>query len=240
MESLKAALFPLLIIFALAAVVLIISVLRNRVMFKIASRNIPRRPVNTVLTCLGLMLAAMIFSASFATGDTLTHSIRSIAVDSLGETDIMVMKEGVDFGAMQMQLETTSRPSYFAASQFDPVREALSGLIDMADGDARAALNNLEIACTLAGSGRRSAPDQILRISLKDLEMAVQKKALIYDKGGEEHYNLISALHKSLRGSDPDAALYWLARMLDAGEDPFYIARRMVRFASEDVGNADP
>jgi putative ATPase len=118
--------------------------------------------------------------------------------------------------------------------------EALSGLIDMADGDARAALNNLEIVCSLAGSGQRSVTDQILRISLKDLEMAVQKKALIYDKGGEGHYNLISALHKSLRGSDPDAALYWLARMLDAGEDPLYIARRMVRFASEDVGNADP
>ena len=72
------------------------------------------------------------------------------------------------------------------------------------------------------------------------MEQALQKKALVYDKAGEEHYNLISALHKSLRGSDPDAALYWLARMLAAGEDPLYIARRMVRFASEDIGNADP
>jgi putative ATPase len=72
------------------------------------------------------------------------------------------------------------------------------------------------------------------------MEQALQKKALVYDKSGEAHYNLISALHKSLRGSDPDAALYWLARMLEAGEDPFFIARRMVRFASEDIGNADP
>jgi putative ATPase len=72
------------------------------------------------------------------------------------------------------------------------------------------------------------------------VEEALQKKALQYDKGGEEHYNLISAFHKSLRGSDPDATLYWLGRMLAAGEDPLYIARRMVRFASEDVGNADP
>jgi putative ATPase len=72
------------------------------------------------------------------------------------------------------------------------------------------------------------------------VEEALQKKALQYDKGGEEHYNLISAFHKSLRGSDPDAALYWLGRMLAAGEDPLYIARRMVRFASEDVGNAEP
>jgi putative ATPase len=82
-------------------------------------------------------------------------------------------------------------------------------------------------------SGRR-------RINLQTVVDAVQKKGLIYDKDGEEHYNLISALHKSLRGSDPDAALYWLARMLEAGEDPLYIARRMVRFASEDVGLADP
>jgi putative ATPase len=72
------------------------------------------------------------------------------------------------------------------------------------------------------------------------VETALQKKALRYDKDGEEHYNLISAFHKSLRGSDPDAALYWLGRMLSAGEDPLYVARRMVRFASEDVGNADP
>ena len=72
------------------------------------------------------------------------------------------------------------------------------------------------------------------------MEDALQRKALAYDKAGEEHYNIISAFHKSLRGSDPDAALYWLGRMLSAGEDPLYIARRMVRFASEDVGNADP
>ncbi|HYU81060.1 MAG TPA: hypothetical protein VEK56_18870, partial [Vicinamibacterales bacterium] len=72
------------------------------------------------------------------------------------------------------------------------------------------------------------------------LERTIQKKALLYDKGGEEHYNIISALHKSMRNSDPDAAVYWLARMLEAGEDPLYIARRLIRFASEDVGNADP
>ncbi|MCP3953308.1 MAG: replication-associated recombination protein A, partial [Desulfobacterales bacterium] len=77
-------------------------------------------------------------------------------------------------------------------------------------------------------------------VTLEMVEKSLQKKALLYDKGGEQHYNLISALHKSLRGSDPDAAIYWLTRMLEAGEDPFYIARRMVRFASEDIGNADP
>ena len=119
--------------------------------------------------------------------------------------------------------------------------DALAYLIRAADGDARAALNNLEVVSSLIVSEKKSASkDRVLRISLPDLERALQKKALVYDKAGEGHYNLISALHKSLRGSDPDAALYWLARMLTAGEDPFYIARRMVRFASEDIGNADP
>ena len=114
--------------------------------------------------------------------------------------------------------------------------EALEHMVRAADGDARAALNNLEAAASLVagkGPGERG-------ITLAMAEAALQRKALQYDKAGEEHYNLISALHKSLRGSDPDAALYWLARMIEAGEDPLYIARRMIRFASEDIGNADP
>jgi len=114
--------------------------------------------------------------------------------------------------------------------------DALSAIVRLADGDARSALNSLEAAASLAGAGSAAGG----RIALAHVQQAVQKKALLYDKSGESHYNLISALHKSLRGSDPDAALYWLARMLSAGEDPFYIARRMVRFASEDIGNADP
>jgi putative ATPase len=115
--------------------------------------------------------------------------------------------------------------------------EALSHMVRAADGDARTALNNLEVVASLHAAGPERAASEI---TLACVEAALQKKALLYDKSGEEHYNLISALHKSLRGSDPDAALYWLARMLEAGEDPLYIARRMVRFASEDVGNADP
>jgi putative ATPase len=113
---------------------------------------------------------------------------------------------------------------------------ALAALVKMADGDARTALNSLEAAAAIASTGANAPP----RITAAHVQQALQKKALLYDKAGEEHYNLISALHKSLRGSDPDAALYWLARMLAAGEDPFYIARRMVRFASEDIGNAEP
>jgi len=115
-------------------------------------------------------------------------------------------------------------------------REALQHLVALADGDARRALNILEMAALTARPDREG----IRHLTLKVVEEAGLKKALRYDRQGEEHYNLISAFHKSLRGSDPDASLYWLGRMLAAGEDPLYIARRMVRFAAEDIGNADP
>ena len=104
-------------------------------------------------------------------------------------------------------------------------------MAEQANGDARVALNTLETAARLAKNGT---------IDLETAREAVQKKPLLYDKGGEEHYNVISAFIKSMRGSDPDAALYWLARMLEAGEDPLFILRRMVILASEDIGNADP
>jgi len=113
---------------------------------------------------------------------------------------------------------------------------ALKHLARYSHGDARVALNSLEILVQTTAPNAQGARI----ISLAQAEEAMQKKSLLYDKDGEEHYNLISALHKSMRGSDPDAAIYWLARMLEAGEDPLYLARRMVRFASEDIGNADP
>ena len=109
--------------------------------------------------------------------------------------------------------------------------EARQMIIDQSNGDARRALNALEIAAELA-AGKT--------ITAENVQEALQKRTLLYDKSGEEHFNLISALHKSLRNSDVDAALYWLVRMLSSGEDPLYIARRLVRFASEDVGLADP
>jgi len=114
--------------------------------------------------------------------------------------------------------------------------DALKFLVVVANGDARIALNAVE----LAALATRSGADGKRKLTLSTVEDAVQHRALLYDKGGEEHYNLISALHKSLRGSDPDAGLYWLGRMLEAGEDPLYIVRRLIRFASEDVGMADP
>jgi len=113
--------------------------------------------------------------------------------------------------------------------------EALRAIGLYANGDARAALNLLELSVSAAptdGATRRVDPALV--------QQAIQRRTLLYDKSGEEHYNLISALHKSMRNSDPDASVYWLARMVEAGEDPLYIARRLVRFASEDIGNADP
>ncbi len=111
----------------------------------------------------------------------------------------------------------------------------LQAIATFASGDARTALNTLEMAVLNA----EIAPDGSIRVSDETLSQCINKKSLLYDKNGEEHYNIISALHKSMRNSDPDAALYWMMRMLEGGENPLYIARRIVRFASEDVGLAD-
>ena len=114
-------------------------------------------------------------------------------------------------------------------------QDALSVIAMTANGDARSALNLLELSV-----GAAPIEAGIRHLTAARVQESLQRRALLYDKNGEEHYNLISALHKSMRNSDPDAAVYWLARMVEAGEDPLYIARRLVRFASEDVGNADP
>ena len=114
--------------------------------------------------------------------------------------------------------------------------EALNHLINASNADARVALNTLETAALntpLDETGRRL-------ITLETIEDSFQKRAVLYDKSGEQHYDMISALHKSMRDSDPDASIYWVAMMLEGGEDPLYIARRMIRFASEDIGMADP
>jgi len=114
--------------------------------------------------------------------------------------------------------------------------EVITGICQLANGDARIGLNTLEMLVLTTPPNSKG----FRHIRKEDLKEVLQRKTFLYDKSGEEHYNLISAFHKSLRGSDPDASLYWLGRMLEAGEDPLYIARRMIRFASEDVGNADP
>jgi len=130
-----------------------------------------------------------------------------------------------------LQNALTDRERGLGESELTAAPEALAFMAEQAGGDARVALNTLETAARLARDRE---------ITLETAREASQKKPLLYDKGGEEHYNVISAFIKSMRGSDPDAALYWLARMIEAGEDPIFILRRMVIFASEDVGNADP
>ena len=125
-------------------------------------------------------------------------------------------------------------PRGFGAQKIQIEPDMLEAIANFANGDARTALSTLEMLVLNSDTDGKT-----VTVTRETLEQCISKKSLLYDKTGEEHYNLISALHKSMRNSDPDAAVYWLARMLEAGEDPLYIARRVIRFASEDVGMAD-
>jgi putative ATPase len=169
------------------------------------------------------LIGATTENPSFEVNSALLSRCRVYVLQPLSERDIRNLLESA--------LKDEKRG--FGKEQIEVEDGALETLAQASQGDARAALNALEMAVL-------ASPERPLRLTAPVLMEAMQKRALLYDKDGEEHFNLISALHKSLRGSDPDAALYWLARMLAAGEDPLYLARRMVRFASEDVGNADP
>jgi putative ATPase len=173
-----------------------------------------------------ILIGATTENPSFEVNSALLSRSRVVMLEKLSEADI---KEIVG-----RALADPERG--LGGLEIDISEEAVDHLAGQADGDARVALNALELAVAATTPDREG----LRRIDLKTVEGAMQKKALLYDKTGEEHYNIISALHKSLRGSDPDASLYWLARMLEAGENPLYIARRLVRFASEDIGNADP
>ena len=146
--------------------------------------------------------------------------LKALTAEELAELLAAVVKSPKGFGNQHVQIW----------------KEQLFFIANFANGDARTALNTLEMA-VLNGELDRSGT---LSVTNQVLEQCTNKKSLLYDKKGEEHYNLISALHKSMRNSDPDAAVYWLARMLEAGEDPLYVARRLIRFASEDIGIADP
>jgi putative ATPase len=172
------------------------------------------------------LIGATTENPSFEVIAPLLSRTRVLVLKPFSEEDLMTMVECAlkdkqkGFGQFSIQID----------------QDTLRYIVHLADGDARSALNNLEAIVSMVQN--LSADKRV--ITLEFAQEALLKKMLLYDKDGEEHYNLISALHKSLRGSDPDAALYWLGRMISAGEDPLYIARRMVRFASEDVGNADP
>jgi len=172
------------------------------------------------------LIGATTENPSFEVISPLLSRCRVYTLDPLTEEDLLTI----------LRRALKDRQRGLARQQPRVAKAALEFIAGMAGGDARVALSALEFAVMTTNPGKSG----IRSISLKTAEEALQKKALVYDKAGDQHFNIISALHKSLRGSDPDAALYWLARMLDAGEDPLYIARRMVRFASEDIGNADP
>ena len=161
-------------------------------------------------------------------GATTENPSFEINAPLLSRTKVIVLKrlEPQDLTAI------IERALKVLGTTMDPL--ALQFLADSANGDARSALNTVAVSHHLSKEAHEST------ISLSIVEEALQKKNLYYDKKAEEHYNIISAFHKSMRGSDPDAAIYWLCRMIEAGEDPLFIARRMVVFASEDVGNADP
>jgi putative ATPase len=161
------------------------------------------------------LIGATTENPSFEINSALLSRCRVYVLNPLSEDQIVVLLEASD--------------------------NALRKIAAYSSGDARAAYNVLEVASSLSVETRLAAsPAATISITEATIQEALQKRVLLYDKNGEEHYNIISALHKSVRNSDPDAALYWLARMLEAGEDPLYIARRVVRMAVEDIGLAEP
>ena len=156
----------------------------------------------------------------------------------LSRSKVFVLQPlGIDAVETILRRALADRERGLGSTDLNVSDEAVTAIARFANGDARTALNLLEFSVAAAPMDPATL---VRRLDLPQLEHSIQRRALLYDKGGEEHYNLISALHKSMRNSDPDAAVYWVARMLEAGEDPLYIARRLVRFASEDIGNADP
>jgi len=172
-----------------------------------------------------VLIGATTENPSFEVNAALLSRCKVFVLQALSEDDLAALLS-----------RALTDPRGFGGQSVELPAHLLRRIAVFANGDARVALSTLEMAVL---NGELDA-DGGVRVSEETLEQCLSRKSLLYDKDGEEHYNLISALHKSMRNSDPDAAVYWLARMLEAGEDPIYIARRVTRFASEDVGLADP
>ncbi|SDG12394.1 replication-associated recombination protein A [Marvinbryantia formatexigens] len=170
-----------------------------------------------------ILIGATTENPSFEVNAALLSRCRVFVLKALEEKDLVRVLENA-----------LTSPSGFLHSHVKMSGRQLQAIAAFANGDARTALNTLEMAVT---NGEISAEG--ITVTDEGLEQCISRKSLLYDKSGEEHYNLISALHKSMRNSDPDAAIYWMCRMLEGGEDPLYIARRLIRFASEDIGMAD-
>ena len=171
-----------------------------------------------------ILIGATTENPSFEVNGALLSRCRVFVLQSLSSDDLT-----------EMLHHALQSPRGFGGQKIEIAEDLLRLIANFANGDARSALSTLEMV-VLNGDLK----DDTVVVTKEILEQCISKKSLLYDKNGEEHYNLISALHKSMRNSDPDAAVYWLARMLEAGEDPLYVARRVTRFASEDVGMADP
>ena len=171
-----------------------------------------------------ILIGATTENPSFEVNGALLSRCRVFVLQPLSADDLT-----------EMLHHALQSPRGFGGQKIEIAEDLLRLIANFANGDARSALSTLEMV-VLNGDLK----DDMVVVTKEILEQCISKKSLLYDKNGEEHYNLISALHKSMRNSDPDAAVYWLARMLEAGEDPLYVARRVTRFASEDVGMADP
>jgi putative ATPase len=176
-----------------------------------------------------VLVGATTENPSFEINAALLSRCRVVVLEPLSVDDLLLL----------MRRALADRERGLGAAPVTVDEDALASIAQLASGDARRALNLLDLAVADA-TEPAADPDGVARLDAERVRQVAQRKVLLYDKAGEEHFNLISALHKSLRESDADAAIYWLARMLAAGEDPLYVARRMVRFASEDVGLADP
>jgi putative ATPase len=174
-----------------------------------------------------ILIGATTENPSFEVNSALLSRTKTFILDKLSEEDIKTL----------IKRALADRERGLGNYNIKISDDTVDLIARFSDGDARIAYNILELSIS---TYPEKADTKTIEISTPLVENVIQKKALLYDKNGEEHYNLISALHKSLRGSDPDAAVYWTVRMLESGEDPLYIIRRMVRFASEDVGLADP
>ena len=171
-----------------------------------------------------VLIGATTENPSFEINNALLSRCRVFVLKELSSEDILVLLK---------RAITDERG--FGKEKIEISEDDLEAIANFSNGDARSALTTLDMIITNAELGE----DGTIKVTKDTMESCLSKKTLLYDKNGEEHYNLISALHKSMRNSDPDAAVYWLARMLEAGEDPIYIARRITRFASEDIGLAD-
>lgn len=167
-------------------------------------------------------------------GATTENPSFTVNTPLLSRTKVFVFKQQSEEDILNL-LEKIARKEF---PNLTVDKKELEAMANLSNGDIRSGLNILEMASTIAFSQKKEA-EKKAKITMQILEDTIQKP-IYYDKNGEEHYNIISAIHKSMRSSNPDAAAYWVGRMLSAGEDPLYVARRLLRFASEDVGNADP